>query len=54
MVKFYVNRIKSGKMTIEEVPHRWREEVQAILDAEKPAEESEVSEPEVEEDMTDV
>ena len=35
MAKFYVGRIKRGKMTIDEVPERWREQVQALLDAEK-------------------
>lgn len=24
MVKFYVNRIKNGKMTIDKVPEKWR------------------------------
>lgn len=28
MVKFYVMRIKMKKMTIDEVPKRWREEVE--------------------------
>lgn len=28
MVKFYVNRIKSGKMKIEDVPVKWRELVE--------------------------
>lgn len=32
MVKFYVNRIKSGKMTLDEVPERWREEVRKALE----------------------
>lgn len=31
MVKFYVNRIRQGKMTIEEVPEKWREEVRKII-----------------------
>lgn len=31
MVKFYVNRIRQGKMTIEEVPEKWREEVREII-----------------------
>ena len=34
MVNFYVNHIKKGKMTIKEVPERWREEVRAKLDKE--------------------
>ena len=33
MVKIYVRKIKAGQMTIEEVPERWREAVQAALDA---------------------
>lgn len=32
MVKFYVLRIRMGKMTIEEVPAKWREKVQAALE----------------------
>lgn len=28
MVKFYVNRIKNGKMTLDQVPARWRAEVE--------------------------
>lgn len=35
MAKIYARRIKAGKMTLEEVPERWREEVSAILDAEE-------------------
>lgn len=31
MVKFYVTRIKLGKMTIDEVPERWKEAVTAAL-----------------------
>lgn len=31
MVKFYVNRIKSGKMTLEDVPKKWKEKVEAEL-----------------------
>ena len=34
MAKIYYRRIKEGIMTIEEVPKRWREEVQALLDGE--------------------
>ena len=34
MVKFYANRIKNGKMTIEEVPERWREAVETELNKE--------------------
>ena len=33
MAKLYYNRIKAGIMTIEDVPPRWRVEVQALLDA---------------------
>ena len=35
MAKIYYIRIKSGKMTIEEVPKRWRAAVQALLNADK-------------------
>lgn len=31
MVKFYVDRIKAGKMTIEQVPARWRAAVEEAL-----------------------
>ena len=31
MAKIYYRRIVAGKMTLEEVPERWREEVQALL-----------------------
>ncbi len=31
MAKIYYNRIKSGIMTIDEVPLRWRAAVQALL-----------------------
>lgn len=33
MAKFYYGRIKRGKLTIESVPKRWRDQVQALLDA---------------------
>lgn len=33
MAKIYYRRIRDGRMTIEEVPERWREAVQALLDA---------------------
>ena len=33
MAKFYYGRIKRGKLTIDEVPEKWREQVQALLDA---------------------
>lgn len=32
MIKFYVQRIKQGKMTLEEVPEKWREAVQEMLE----------------------
>ncbi len=32
MAKIYVRRILAGEMTIEDVPTRWRDEVQALLD----------------------
>lgn len=32
MAKIYYRRIKAGIMTIEEVPMRWRDEVQRMLD----------------------
>lgn len=31
MVNFYVRRIKAGKMTLEEVPERWRAAVKEAL-----------------------
>jgi hypothetical protein len=34
MAKIYYRRIVAEEMTIEEVPIRWREEVQALLDGE--------------------
>ena len=34
MVNFYVNRIKKGLMTIEDVPVRWREAVREALENE--------------------
>ena len=33
MAQIYYNLIKKGLRTIEEVPFRWRAEVQAMLDA---------------------
>ncbi len=32
MVRFYVDRIKAGKMTLEQVPVRWREAVREALE----------------------
>ncbi len=34
MVNFYVKRIKSGKMTIDEVPTKWRSAVEEALNNE--------------------
>ena len=31
MVNFYVKRIKEGKMTIDEVPEKWREAVREVI-----------------------
>lgn len=31
MAKIYYRKIKAGQMTIEDVPERWREAVQALL-----------------------
>lgn len=36
MAKIYYKRIKAGIMTIEEVPVRWREAVQELLDEDEP------------------
>lgn len=35
MAKIYYRMIKAGRMTIEEVPTRWRAAVQALLDADE-------------------
>lgn len=32
MVKFYLKRINDGKMTINEVPIRWRSEVYELME----------------------
>lgn len=32
MAKIYYRNIKNGTITIEDVPERWRDEVQALLD----------------------
>ena len=32
MVKIYVERIRAGKMTLAEVPVRWREQVRKALE----------------------
>ena len=34
MVAIYVRRIKTGKMTLEEVPEKWRAKVEAELNEE--------------------
>ena len=34
MAKIYYRLIKQGKMTIDEVPDRWKEAVQKLLDEE--------------------
>lgn len=34
MAKIYYRWINAGRMTIDEVPTRWRERVQRLLDAE--------------------
>ena len=33
MVKFYVLRIKTGKMAVEDVPTRWKKDVEKALKA---------------------
>lgn len=33
MAKIFAARIRAGKMTIDEVPARWRDEVAALLEA---------------------
>lgn len=35
MAKIYYRRIKDGIMTIEEVPERWRAEVEKLLEADE-------------------
>jgi len=37
MAKIYFRKIKAGSMSIEEVPLRWREATQALLDADEAA-----------------
>lgn len=34
MVNFYVNRIRKGKIKLEDVPERWREAVREALENE--------------------
>lgn len=33
MAKLYYKKIKAGEMTIDNVPEKWKEAVQALLDA---------------------
>jgi len=35
MAKIYYRKIKRGEMTIDDVPERWRAQVQALLDADE-------------------
>lgn len=35
MAKIYYRWIKAGKMTVDQVPTRWKEQVQKLLDADK-------------------
>lgn len=35
MIKFYLNRIKKGLITVEEVPKLWRDGVEAELKTEQ-------------------
>ena len=35
MAKIYCRKIKSGDMSIDQVPARWRDEVLALLEADK-------------------
>lgn len=35
MAKIYYRRIKAGDMTIDEVPERWRAQVEALLAADE-------------------
>lgn len=37
MAKIYLRKIKSGEMTLEEVPELWRAEVEALLEEENNA-----------------
>lgn len=32
MVNFYVDRIRKGKMTLEQVPEKWREAVRQAME----------------------
>ena len=44
MAKIYYRRIIAGLMTIDEVPARWREAVQKMLDEDKAKQEPEQAE----------
>lgn len=35
MAKIYYRKIKRGEITIDDVPERWRAQVQALIDAEE-------------------
>lgn len=35
MAKIYVRKILAGQMTIDDVPERWREEVERLLESEE-------------------
>lgn len=37
MIKFYIARVKAGKMTVQDVPPKWRAEVAKVIAAEKNA-----------------
>ena len=36
MAKIHVRLIKAGRMTLDQVPERWRAEVEALLTTEEP------------------
>lgn len=35
MAKIYYRKIKRGEITIDDVPERWRAQVQAVIDADE-------------------
>lgn len=35
MAKIYYHRIKDGKMTLDDVPTRWKEQVRELLEADE-------------------
>ena len=39
MAKIYYRRIVAGKMTINDVPNRWRSDVEALLDGQEEVQE---------------